>query len=280
MNEDAHLVAEWTAKQERYYSRAVKETFFALVSEPGFVSSKAAAQAIFEFVTGDVVPAQAQSKVGLATAFFALSSQISKDLILDMRQLNGRHNNKLFDPLWDAVLTLMDENYKRVHDRRHAVSVRSLVEKTVKRLQAKHATAEHPTPDRERLAQLGVHVPTDAWVAMQFCPKNTLSASKGHGIHKRSWMNPPERVMSILNIGLHGCALARMAMDSEFEALMSKCGGITAIRAVMATSVEAAKERVTDARQSAETAHQPAETAEAGQSAGDAHQPAETVEGD
>eukprot|EP00873_Tetraselmis_striata_P024072 jgi/Tetstr1/444336/TSEL_032227.t1 len=69
-----------------------------------------------------------------------------------------------------------------------------------------------------------------------------------------------------------------MAMDNEFEALMSKCGGMTAIRAVMAASVEAAKERAPDARQSAEAACGPAETAEAGQRAEAAHQPAEIAE--
>eukprot|EP00873_Tetraselmis_striata_P015490 jgi/Tetstr1/435754/TSEL_024648.t1 len=37
------------------------------------------------------------------------------------------------------------------------VSIRSMADKTMKRLQAKHADVEHPEPDMERLKELDVH---------------------------------------------------------------------------------------------------------------------------
>eukprot|EP00873_Tetraselmis_striata_P024073 jgi/Tetstr1/444337/TSEL_032228.t1 len=155
MNEDARLVAELTASQERYYSRAVTETFSCLCLRAWLCVEQGGSASNLRVCHRSRPPnSGTASKVGLATAVFALSSQC-KDLILDLRQPNGRPDNKLFHPFWDALHTLMDENYKRVHDRRHegmflpiAVSVRLLVEKTVKRLQVKHATAEHPNHDR------------------------------------------------------------------------------------------------------------------------------------
>jgi hypothetical protein len=34
---------------------------------------------------------------------------------------------------------------------------------------------------------------------------------------QQSWTNPAERIMSVLNMGLQGCLLARIAMDAKFE---------------------------------------------------------------
>jgi len=47
---------------------------------------------------------------------------------------------------------------------------------------------------------------------------------------QQSWTNPAERVTSVLNLGLQGCALARIEMDKEFETTMRKCNGMNAIR--------------------------------------------------
>jgi hypothetical protein len=47
---------------------------------------------------------------------------------------------------------------------------------------------------------------------------------------QQSWTNPAERIMSILNLGLQGCSLARTAMDEKFEVTMRKCNGMSAIR--------------------------------------------------
>jgi hypothetical protein len=47
---------------------------------------------------------------------------------------------------------------------------------------------------------------------------------------QQSWKNPAERVMSVLNLGLQGCSLARTAMDCEFEVTMRRCNGMNALR--------------------------------------------------
>jgi hypothetical protein len=44
------------------------------------------------------------------------------------------------------------------------------------------------------------------------------------------WANPIERVMSVLNLGLQGVALARQEMAEEYENEFKKCNGMSAIR--------------------------------------------------
>ncbi|KAK3109149.1 hypothetical protein FSP39_023972 [Pinctada imbricata] len=47
-----------------------------------------------------------------------------------------------------------------------------------------------------------------------------------------SWINPAERVMSILNIGLQNCALSRQKGTEEFEKKLSRCTSQESIRAM------------------------------------------------
>ncbi len=53
---------------------------------------------------------------------------------------------------------------------------------------------------------------------------------------QQSWTNPAERVMSVLNLGLQGCSLARTAMDNKFEVTMRRCNGMNAICRAIGTS--------------------------------------------
>ncbi len=48
--------------------------------------------------------------------------------------------------------------------------------------------------------------------------------------------------MSVLNLGLQGCSLARTAMDEKFEVTMRKCNGMGAIRRAALDSMTAAKD--------------------------------------
>eukprot|EP00873_Tetraselmis_striata_P042617 jgi/Tetstr1/462881/TSEL_007830.t1 len=52
----------------------------------------------------------------------------------------------------------------------------------------------------------------------------------GRTAPQQSWGNEAERVMSVLNLGLQGCALSRTLMDAAFEKVMATCGGMKAIR--------------------------------------------------
>ena len=47
-----------------------------------------------------------------------------------------------------------------------------------------------------------------------------------------SYRNPVERIMSIVNIGLQGFALAQRVMSQEMEAEAEKCNSMKALRAV------------------------------------------------
>ena len=49
----------------------------------------------------------------------------------------------------------------------------------------------------------------------------------------QSWGNPVERVMSVLNLGIQGVALARKEMDEEdYEKEFKTCNGMSAVRKV------------------------------------------------
>ena len=45
-----------------------------------------------------------------------------------------------------------------------------------------------------------------------------------------SWKNPVERIMSILNLALHGVGLMRVHMSDKFETLIKSCNSMKAIR--------------------------------------------------
>ena len=46
----------------------------------------------------------------------------------------------------------------------------------------------------------------------------------------QSWINPAERVMSILNLGLQNCALERSKLDDDTEKILKKCNGMNDLR--------------------------------------------------
>ena len=80
-----------------------------------FISSKAAAHALFEFITGDAMPKSTLSTNAIATARFALNCQ-DPDIIVDLRKLNARVTNDLFDPFWAKMAVVVEG---RGDDRRH-----------------------------------------------------------------------------------------------------------------------------------------------------------------
>ena len=67
------------------------------------------------------------------------------------------------------------------------------------------------------LVALFISLNIDMLVALRTAPNN-------------SWMNPAERVMSVLNLALQHCALSREPMQSESEKKMKRKGCMTAVR--------------------------------------------------
>lgn len=95
--EDAYITGSITYDQKLLRLQMCRQgVFLASVIDPGFASSKVAAAAIFDFVTGDCLPCDTESRNARATIFFALSSQ-SPDMPLDLQRLNGRPDNKTFE---------------------------------------------------------------------------------------------------------------------------------------------------------------------------------------
>ena len=87
----------------------------ATVVNKNFINSTADAQALYEFVTGDLLPLSTMSTNAIAASRYALNCQ-DPDIIVDLRKLNGRPKNALFDPFWAKMVVIVEE---RVDDRRH-----------------------------------------------------------------------------------------------------------------------------------------------------------------
>ena len=86
-----------------------------LWSTKNFINSTTVAQALYEFVTGDLLPLSGMSTDAIAASRYALNCQ-DPDIIVDLRKLNGRPKNDLFDPFWAKMAVIIDG---RVDDRRH-----------------------------------------------------------------------------------------------------------------------------------------------------------------
>jgi len=91
-----------------YHSRAERSAYLATVLNTNFVNGTAAAQAIFEFITGGVMSNNFVSPDAIAAARFALNCQ-DPDIIVDLRRLNARPKNVLFDPFWAKMAKVVQD---------------------------------------------------------------------------------------------------------------------------------------------------------------------------
>ena len=98
-----------------YHTRAELIAYMAAVVNKNFVNSAAAAQAIYEFITSDRMSVNFVNPEASHSAKFALNCQ-DPNIVLDMRKLNARPKNDVFDQFWAMMATTVDG---RVSDRRH-----------------------------------------------------------------------------------------------------------------------------------------------------------------
>eukprot|EP00951_Prasinocladus_malaysianus_P030174 scaffold282650_cov17-Prasinocladus_malaysianus.AAC.2 len=160
-----------------FYTRVQKALYFAHVVNKRFISSKAAAKAVYEYITGDNLPVDhsTDKRHCIVMADFCLASQ-DFDIIQDLRDLNGRPKSKTFDAFW-AALQQMAEEHERVPDRRHgavsympfAQSLRDLRSQVIRKLNVRVAAGE--------LNAAVARAPSEAWIAYQFCAKHPSYAS-------------------------------------------------------------------------------------------------------
>ena len=126
-----------------YHSRAERSAYMAAVVNKSFVSSTAAAHAIFEFITGDRMATTCVTQEdAVEAARYALNCP-DNDIIVDMRRLNARPKGDAFDKLWAKMSELVEG---RVNDRRHgdtlympiANSIPNLIMITIDALELQH----------------------------------------------------------------------------------------------------------------------------------------------
>jgi hypothetical protein len=99
-----------------YRSRAERSAYLATVVSKSFISSTLVALALYELFTGDVMSSPSMlSQDALAAAKFALNCQ-DPDIILDLRKLNGRPKNNLFDPFLAKIAEVVEG---RIDDCQH-----------------------------------------------------------------------------------------------------------------------------------------------------------------
>ena len=72
-----------------------------------------------------------------------------------------------------------------------------------------------------------------SWLAY-FIMSGCDSLVDGRATPTQSWTNIAERVMSIRNLALSNCALARDLMDDEFEKNMKKCNSVSSVQKLAA----------------------------------------------
>ena len=170
----AGIIGELTVNQDKYYSRAVMTTYLGAVVNADFINSKAAAKAVWIYITGSNV--EADYKENVIAAHWALCCG-DKDVVLDMRAMSGKKKDEAYDPFWQELIRQLEE-YKTVHSRRHgadrsfmpfAVSIRSMIERVVKKLEADNAP--------KSLNEMKIKIPSSGYVGMQFAPKNKSAAT-------------------------------------------------------------------------------------------------------
>ncbi len=98
------------------------------------------------------------------------------ELLPDLRVLNGRGERERQQPFWAELAAVLEEAAQAAHDRRHAqggasylselISLPELMRGTRERLEAKRGA------DR---SVAGIDIPSEAWVALQFLPKDKRS---------------------------------------------------------------------------------------------------------
>ena len=102
-----------------YHTRVKKAMFLSTTVHPSFIDSKAAACAMYKYLTGDNLPTERckGKESAIRVAEIALATQ-DFDIIQDLRELNGRPKDIAFDVFWSEIKSLV-EAHARVDDRRH-----------------------------------------------------------------------------------------------------------------------------------------------------------------
>jgi hypothetical protein len=111
----ATIIAKLTSNQDKHYGRDVMSAYMGSVVHLDFMSSKAASNAVWQFITVDTVYHKDVNTT--AGVIWALGSG-DEGGIIDMRAMHGKTEDPAFDPFWKELEHQL-HSYKTVHSRRY-----------------------------------------------------------------------------------------------------------------------------------------------------------------
>ncbi len=173
--QNAKLVTDLNQRQKVYSTREMRKEFIQRYARLNS-HSKAILRNIYKFLTGD-------SSCSRSAAEKEVDERVAKpaeeafeldepEILLDLRQLNGKPNATVFDKFWHELSTYLVEVTPSVDDRRHgstihmptAISVGDLRDIISERLRTKFPEEEPSLPSVE-------------WLRLQFAPRNPYSSN-------------------------------------------------------------------------------------------------------
>jgi hypothetical protein len=170
-----HAVDECSQQAGTFYSRAATRSIrsflrLALTKVPDGLR-----RLVQRALTGDQAAAGG-SNAGAVDERLQLAIDSGGELLPDLRVLNGGAQRERQASFWAAMEAVLGEVAQAAHERRHGeagasylselLSVPQLMRRVRTRLEAEHGAD---------LAAVGIDIPSESWVALQFLPKNKHS---------------------------------------------------------------------------------------------------------
>ena len=178
-----------------------------------------------------ILPADVEAKAG-DHDFHVVSATPSVSLVVDIDGTATAEVGRTSFYQGQAHVNLKDSIFQASSAERHVVELAALLRETPQSTPALFVMTDGG-PDHN-CKHLAVQL---SWLAF-FIDMGMDMIAVWRGAPTQSWTNPAERVMGPLNLAMQNMALCRTEMDDDFEAVMKKCNGMSAVRTAAAASAE------------------------------------------
>ena len=161
--ENLRVTEEVKSQIPVYHTRTMKQQFYDLYGRITPKSNSFVLRSIYHSLTGDCSGARSTSEEEMDNRVTEALAMQDPDFIVDLRHLNSNESDR-FTVFWEKCTQYLS-TCTAVHERRHdtvtfmakAISVRDLIQEVTK------------------LCPEGTPIPSQAWVHLNFCPRNPHS---------------------------------------------------------------------------------------------------------